>query len=122
TRATTSTVYRNCSYYLAPHHSTLHSFPTRRSSDLGTTYTYFIRATNSSGSTDSNAVSVLVPSNVCSSVSVPTAPTGLAAASGSRSAVRTAELHSSSNDVCRLLEGKTSTSGTYAQIGSYGKA
>lgn len=48
------------------------SFDNTANVTAGTSYSYFIRATNANGSTDSNTISVAVPPNVCGSMQPPT--------------------------------------------------
>ncbi len=61
--ATSYDVYRNGSFYTGGH--TGNTFYNSENVVAGQTYTYFIRARNSSGSTDSNEITVIIPSDIC---------------------------------------------------------
>ena len=61
--ATSYHVYRNGSYYIST--ATDSFFYNSANVIAGRTYTYYIQARNSSGYTNSNTISVYVPSNVC---------------------------------------------------------
>src|SRR5436190_1833039 len=63
--ATSYALYRNGSLYSSGIPSGTLTFDNNANVSAGTSYTYFVRATNGSGSTDSNTITVSVPSNVC---------------------------------------------------------
>ena len=67
--ATSYTLYRNGSQYASGITQT--SYDNNANVTAGQSYTYFVRATNSNGSTDSNTITVSVPSNVCSGSQAP---------------------------------------------------
>ncbi|HWW59748.1 MAG TPA: hypothetical protein VN181_00135, partial [Thermoanaerobaculia bacterium] len=69
--ATSYTIYRNGSSYSGPYGSSQLTFDNTANVAAGQTYTYFIRAANANGSTDSNTITVNVPSNVCASAQAP---------------------------------------------------
>ena len=64
-------VYRNGSPLGSVLGSSQQSFDNNANVVAGQTYSYFVRASNSNGSTDSNTVTVTVPANVCGSTSPP---------------------------------------------------
>ncbi|HVT57848.1 MAG TPA: carboxypeptidase regulatory-like domain-containing protein [Thermoanaerobaculia bacterium] len=66
TGADTYVVYRNGAAYSGTLSSSQLSFDNNTSVGAGLSYTYFVRATNAHGSTDSNTTTVTVPSDVCS--------------------------------------------------------
>src|SRR5947209_8638884 len=68
--ATSYDLFRNGSLYSAGLTGT--TFYNNANLVAGQTYTYFVRARNSAGSADSNTVTVLIPSNICSSTPPPT--------------------------------------------------
>jgi len=63
TGVATYDVYRNGSLYFSGLTGT--SFNNTAGLTAGQSYTYFIRARNSTGNTDSNTISVSIPSNIC---------------------------------------------------------
>ncbi|MCE9618882.1 MAG: hypothetical protein K8R92_03120 [Planctomycetes bacterium] len=67
--ATTYAVYRNSSLYASS--ITGLTFYNNANMTAGQTYTYKVRATNASGSTDSNTISVDIPVNICASANLP---------------------------------------------------
>src|SRR3954454_18988013 len=60
--ATSYALYRNGSLYSPGIPSGTLTFDNNANVSAGASYTYFVRATNSSGSTDSNTITVNVPS------------------------------------------------------------
>jgi len=60
-------LYRNGSSYSGTLSSSEASFDNNANVAAGQNYAYYVRATNTNGSTDSNTVMVLVPSDICNS-------------------------------------------------------
>jgi surface antigen/pimeloyl-ACP methyl ester carboxylesterase len=84
----------------------------------GQSYTYFVRARNSTGTTDSNTVSVSIPSNLCvgGGVTVPVAPSGLQAASASTSQINLSWTDDANNETGFKIERKTGAAGRWSEI------
>jgi PKD repeat protein len=68
--ATSYDLYRNGTLYTSG--LTGLTFYNNLNVNAGQTYSYFVRARHSSGSVDSNGVTVVVPTNICNSASPPT--------------------------------------------------
>ena len=78
--ATSYDLYRNGAAYSTGLTGT--AFYNNANVVAGQTYSYFVRARNASGTTDSNTISVPIPSNICA-VSPPPAPILLSPSNGS---------------------------------------
>ncbi len=74
--ATSYDLYRNGWLYSSG--ITITSFDNNANVTAGQTYTYYVIAKNANGSTQSNTITVSVPSNICASTQPPTATTGSA--------------------------------------------
>ena len=83
-----------------------------------TSYTYRVRATNTSG--DSAYSNTATATTQSASAGVPAAPSGLSAAAASSSAINLAWTDNSSNETGFKIERKTGTLGTYSQIATVG--
>src|SRR6185369_15871624 len=67
--ATSYDLYRNGSLYFSALTGT--TFYNSANLTAGQTFTYFVRARNSTGTSDSNTISVSIPSNICGSIPGP---------------------------------------------------
>jgi len=109
------TVYRNGAVYVSGISGT--SYLNSANLTAGATYTYFIRASNAEGTTDSNTNTVTMPDGPQTG---PIAPNGLAAVAGA-SLVSLAWYDNSSDETGFKIERKVGSGGSWSQIATTGQ-
>ena len=114
---TSYAVYRNGSLYVnvLP---TDQTFYNSANVIAGQSYSYYVRATNAAGSTNSNTVTVTIPANICTT-SLPNAPSNILATALSSSRIALAFQDNANNESGFKIERKAS-GGIFSQINTTG--
>ncbi len=112
----------NCTPTLYWQNATSVPYTTFRNTSVtaGTTYTYFIRASNSYGYTDSNWITVTTRSNCGITLNSPAPPSNLSVTALSQNNIALTWQDNSNNETGFRIERKTGTSGSFSQIATTG--